>query len=227
MSSELKLVRVVAVDHRVVVPIPLDVVRSTEARSVWRRALKPALEELKFRAGKYRGIGGWSGWTREAPPFREFFWIQVSRYGFDRYFGGEFVVEFELSNSERHTSLRDRMWRLLDAASRREVIRRNNQTIKALPGPSDGILQMLPKDLIPTYVHRFETMDEETKSATDVWFRYARRADVEGWGEFLASQLKTVITSSEQRLTDMPEGAAVFLGTIRKAGEDRWMSLEA
>ena len=208
------------------VPIPLEVVRSTEARSVWRQALKPALKELKFRTGKYHGIGGWSGWQRDAPPFREFFWIQINRYGFDRYFGGEFVVEFELSNSTRHTSVRDRMWRLLDVASRREVISRNNQTIKALPGPSGAMVQMLPEGLKPTYLRMFETMDGEPKPNLDVWFRYATRADVEAWGEFLASRLKNVITSCEQRLTDMPEGAAVLMGTIRKASEGTWTSLE-
>jgi hypothetical protein len=215
------------VDHNCVVPLPLDVVRSTEARSVWRRALKPALSELKFRTGKYGGIGGWSGWNRDAPPFREFFWIQISRYGFDRYFGGEFVVEFELSSSERHTDIRDRMWRLLDVASRREVIRRNNQTIKALPGPSGGVLQMLPEGLKETYLRRFETIAEVPKSDTDVWFRYATRADVEAWGEFLASRLKNVIASCEQRLGDMPEGAAVLLGMMRKEGEERWTSLDS
>ena len=209
------------------VPIPLDVVRSTEARSVWRRALKPALTELKFRTGKYRGIGGWSGWQRDAPPFREFFWIQINHYGFDRYFGGEFVVEFELSNSERHTSIRDRMWRLLDVTSRREVIRMNNRTIKGLPGPSGAMLQVLPLDLKSTYLRMFETMDEEPKPDIDVWFRYATRADVEAWGEFLASHFTGLLESSEQRLSGMPEGAAVLLGQLRKAGEETSIPLDS
>lgn len=194
---------------------------------MWRRALKPALAELKFRTGKYRGIGGWSGWQRDAPPLREFFWIQINQYGFDRYFGGEFVVEFELSNSERHTSIRDRMWRLLDVASRREVIRMNNQTIGALPKPPGAMLQMLPEGLKPTYLRMFETMDEDPKQEADVWFRYATRADVEAWGEFLASRLKGVIESSEQRLRDMPEGDSVLLGRLRNAGEETWRSLDS
>ena len=26
-----------------------------------------------------------SGWIRDAPPLHEYFWIQINRYGFDRY----------------------------------------------------------------------------------------------------------------------------------------------
>ena len=190
-------------------------------------ALKPVLTELKFRTGRYRGIGGWSGWQRDAPPFSEFFWIQINHYGFDRHFGGEFVVEFELSDSERHTSIRDRMWRLLGITSRSEVIRMNNQTIKALPGPSGATLQLLPECLKPTYLRMFETMDEDPKRDADVWFRYATRADVEAWGEFLAARLKGVVESGEKRLSDMPEGAAVLLGRLRHAGEEMWTSLDS
>ena len=206
--------------------LPLNVVRSTESRSVWKQALKPILKELKFRPGKYHGVGGWSGWTREAPPFREFFWIQINRYGFDRYTGGEFVVEFEFSNSDRHTSMRDRMWRLLDDASRREAIRMNNQTIESLPGPSPEVLEVMPASLTETYLRSFETVTVEPTVDTDVWFRFATRADVAAWGEFLASRLSDVVKSSEQRLMDMPEGTAVLMGTMLKTGEEKWTSAD-
>jgi hypothetical protein len=86
---------------------------------------------------------------------------------------------------------------------------------------------MLPEGLKETYLRRFETIAEVPKSDTDVWFRYATRADVEAWGEFLASRLKNVIASCEQRLGDMPEGAAVLLGMMRKEGEERWTSLDS
>jgi hypothetical protein len=214
------------VDHRDVVPVPLDVIRSTEARLVWRRALKPVLAEMRFKPGKSHPTGGRSGWTRDAPPFHEFFWIQINNDGFDRYHGGEFVVEFESSIPDRHTGIRDRMWRLLDVESRREVIRLNNQTIAALPGPSPELLAALPGSLSETYLGNFEAMAEDVKPDRDVWFRYARRTDVEAWGEFLAARIKNVIMSIEQRLEEMPEGAAVLLGSIRKKGEETWASLD-
>jgi hypothetical protein len=65
-------------------------------------------------------------------------------------------------------------------------------------------------------------MAEEVKPHSDVWFRYARRADVEAWGEFVASRLKNVIKSIEQRLNEMPEGAGFLFGAMRKAGEEKW-----
>jgi hypothetical protein len=213
-------------DHWEVVSLPLNVVRSTEARSIWKRALKPILKELKFRPGKYHGIGGWNGWTRDAPPFREFFWIQINRYGFDRYTGGEFLVEFELTDSDRQTGIRERMWRLLDIESRLEVIRMNNQMIERLPGPSRDVLEALPKGLTETYLSNFETMAADTKPDMEVWFRYATSADVEAWGEFLASRLKNVIESSERRLENMPDGVSVLLGTMRNAGEEKVTSLD-
>jgi hypothetical protein len=208
-------------------PRPLDVIRSTEARSIWKLALNPVLKELRFKPGKSHGTGGWSGWTRDAPPLHEFFWIQIDSYGFDRYFGGEFVVEFEFSNSERHTGMRNRLWQLLDNDSRREVIRLNNQTIGALPGPSAEMLAVYPGSLSETYLSRFEVMTEDLKSDRDVWFRYATRANVEAWGEFLASRLKNVIHSIEQSLNEMPEGAGVLFGAMRKAGEEIWTNLDS
>jgi hypothetical protein len=209
-------------DHSDVVPVPLDVIRSTEARSVWKRALKPILTEMRFKPGQSHPTGGRTGWTRDAPPFHEFFWIQINNYGFDRYHGGEFVVEFEFSRADMHTAIRDRMWRLLDVDSQREVIRLNNLTIAALPGPSPEMLAALPGGLSETYLGNFEAMAEEVKPDSDVWFRYARRADVEAWGEFVASRLKNVIKSIEQRLNEMPEGAGVLFGAMRKAGEEKW-----
>jgi hypothetical protein len=214
-------------DHSDVVPVPLDVIRSTEARSVWKRALKPILTEMRFKPGQSHPTGGRTGWTRDAPPFHEFFWIQINNYGFDRYHGGEFVVEFEFSRADMHTAIRDRMWRLLDVDSQREVIRLNNLTIAALPGPSPEMLAALPGGLSETYLGNFDAMAEEVKPDSDVWFRYARRADVEAWGEFVASRLKNVIKSIEQRLNEMPEGAGVLFGAMRKAGEEKWTSFDS
>jgi hypothetical protein len=202
---------------------PLDVIRSTDVRSAFNAALRPELKKLGFKRAK----GGPSGWAREQPPLRDFFWIQFSSFGFFRDIGGKFVVEFEFQNAERGTSIRDRMWRLLDDASRREVVRLNNQAIKALPGPLPEIYGQLSSQLDQAHRQNFDLITEIPPVHSDVWFRYATRENVGAWAAFLASRLDGVVIANEERLSTLPNGAAVFLGTMRRRGEEKWTTLEA
>jgi hypothetical protein len=187
-------------------------------------ALKPTLKELGFKLGKYHGIGGWSGWTREAPLVHEFFWIQINSYGFDRFWGGEFIVEFEFVNRDRHTSTRNRMWPLLDDASRREAFRLINEAVAALPGPSPEMLDLVPESLRSTYLKRFEIVAEVPPANQHVWFRYATRAGVEAWADFLASRLKGIVIEGEATLQTMPESSAIFMGAFKKREDELWTS---
>jgi hypothetical protein len=201
---------------------PLDVIRSTEVRSVFKDALKAELKTLGFKTAR----DGPTGWAREVPPIRDFFWIQFNSYGFFRDAGSEFIVEFAFHNAARRTAIRDRMWRLLDDASRREVVRLNNQAINALPGPLPELYGAEPDRTDKTWQQRFEPISEIPPTHSDVWFRYATRMDVDNWAEFLASRLGPIIIANEERLNMMPEGATVFLGAIRKSGEGQWTDLD-
>jgi hypothetical protein len=209
----------VAQTIQVQMPSPLDVIRSPEVRSLLAKALKPALSELGFKQGKSES-GGWSGWVRETSALREFFWIQLSQSGFDRYSGGRFIVEFTLSDPARRTGLRDRMWRLLDDVSRREVVRINNSAIASLPGPSRQILNALPESLRSTYVASFKTIDETPAVNQDVWFRYASREDVVAWGEFIASRFRFVIQEGERRIAAQVPGTGSIGGVVVKRPGD-------
>ena len=194
-------------------PSPLEVIRSPEVRSLLAKALKPAISELGFKQGKSE-TEGWSGWFRETSALREFFWIQLSQSGFDRYSGGQFIVEFTLSDPVRRTSFRERMWRLLDDVSRREVVRINNGAIASLPGPSREILFALAESLRSTYVASFKTIDETPSANQDVWFRYATRGDVETWGGFIASRFGFAIEECERRLAALEPGTGSIGGAV-------------
>lgn len=198
-------------DYAVQMPPPVEVIRSPEVRSLLAKAFRPALSELGFKQGKSEP-GGWSGWVRETSALREFFWVQLSQSGFDRYSGGQFIVEFTLSDPARRTGLRDRMWRLLDDVSRREVVRINNAAIASLPGPSHEILNALPESLRSTYVASFETIDETPGANQDVWFRYATRGDVVTWGEFIDSRFRFVIQECERRIAAQEPGTGSIGG---------------
>ncbi len=198
---------------------PLDVIRAPEFRSVLVKALKPTLGELGFKPSKNEP-GGWNGWVRETAGLREFFWIQLSRSGFDRYTGGKFIVEFTVSDAVRRTALRDRIWRLLDDVSRREAVRISNGTIAALPGPSREILNALPESLRSTYLGYFKTVDETPAQKQDVWFRYATRRDLTAWADFIASRFQLVIQECEQRLAGLQPHTNSMGGVALKARDD-------
>ena len=198
---------------------PLDVIRAPEFRSVLVKALKPKLAELGFKPSKNEP-GGWNGWVRETAGLREFFWIQLGRSGFDRYTGGTFIVEFTVSDSDRRTALRDRIWRLLDDVSRREAVRISNGAIAALPGPSREILKALPESLRSSYLSDFKKIDATPAQKQDAWFRYATLRDVGAWADFLASRFRLVIQECEQRLAGLQPGTNSMGGVVLKARDD-------
>lgn len=94
--------------------------------------------------------------------------------------GGRFV-EFVVNDWRRPPNLQDRMRRLLDDATRREVIRINNDVIASLPGPSLEIVEALREDLPPYSFANFQRNEEIPAANSDVWFRYATRAGAARW----------------------------------------------
>ena len=193
---------------------PLSVIRSPEVRQLWTKSLEPLLKDLGFRAGK-SSTGGSSGWDRQQTNRSESFWFQIGRSGFDRYRGGQFVVEFIVTDTSRGVSLRDRMWRLIDDNSRQRAVDLNNRVIASLPGPSIEMLNALPESLRSTYVDSFKTMSEVPARDQDVWFRYATRTDVIDWGEYVASQLASVLNECESKLVALEPGTSSLFGVIQ------------
>ena len=195
---------------------PLQLVPATQARSLWKKKVRPVANQLGFKPGKE--IMG--GWVRETTPVRVTFWFQINKYGFDKHAGGKFIVEFTAQHHSRQTSLRDRMWMLLDDVSRREVMRINNSVISDLPGPSRATLDALPPHLRNTYLADFKVIDETQSANTDVWFRYATIADVERWADFIALRLPPIVAECERRLEHQPVRTASMGGTLVKYPQD-------
>ncbi|MDQ6877488.1 MAG: hypothetical protein M3082_07270 [Candidatus Dormibacteraeota bacterium] len=160
------------------------------------------------------------GWVRDATPVHLTFWFQVTQFGFDKQTGGKFIVEFTAQNPGRHTSLRDRKWRLLDDQSRREVIRINNAVIASLPGPSASILNGLPEFLRATYLSSFRLVDETSPAHTDVWFRYATRGDAQQWSNFVALRLPFLVTECERSLENQQARTSSMGGVVFKKPEE-------
>jgi hypothetical protein len=119
------------------------------------------------------------GWSRESQQVRLTFWFQITKFGFDKYTGGKFIVEFGGSDSSRNTALHQRLWGLLDDPSRGEAHRINNDVIVSLPGPSDAVVRALSESVREAYLSDFQPVVSVLPSRSDVWFRYATELDVE------------------------------------------------
>lgn len=181
---------------------PLEIIRADEARATWSKALRPVAAGLGLKPG---AVSHRRGWLRESAGKRLAFWFQLDQnYGFDSYLGGRFVVEFLANDFIRETGIYARIWRLLDDDSRRKAILLNNAAVASLPSPPTEIMSALPEDLRPYFIKQFELRGETPAAKEDVWFRYATRADVARWADFLASRLANVVAECERRLADLP-----------------------
>jgi hypothetical protein len=184
-------------------PRILEVVHARQARAAWAKAIKPVGRELGFKPGRDQ-ISGLPGWTRDTDERRETFFFQINPYGFDKYSGGRFVLEFTTEDKRRRTWRRDRVWQLLDELSRREALNMNNHVIESLPAPSTEFVESLPGPDRPWYLRNFEPVAQIPPPNADFWFRYATQADADWWGEFVASRLRSVLAASGTRLANQP-----------------------
>lgn len=190
----------------------LDVVRARDARALWNKAVQPVARSLGFKPGNVYV----PGWVRESAQERSTFWFQIDRYGFDKWSGGQFWVEFIYNDLSRQASIRNRMWALLDDLSRRAVVHMNNDVIASLPGPSHEILMSLPELLRSTYLNLFKPITDMPPSGHDLGFRYATKADATAWGDFIASRLPSVDARSSGLLKTLDAGTSLMDGRAVK-----------
>jgi hypothetical protein len=190
----------------------LEVIRAGEVRTTWNQVLRPVAAGLALKPG---AVSHRRGWLRESAGKRLAFWFQLDqRYGFDKYLGGRFVVEFLANDFIRESSVYERIWRLLKDESRRNAILLSNAAVASLPSPPWETVSALREDLRPYYIKQFELQGATPAAQEDVWFRYATRADVARWGDFLASELPNVVVECERRLADLPPKSSWLLGTV-------------
>jgi hypothetical protein len=115
------------------------------------------------------------------------------------------------------------MWGLLDDFGRREAVRLNNRAIASLPGPLPEIYGEMPAGLQETNLRRFQPITEIPPGEEDMWFRYATRADVDAWAEFLASRLAMTVEECEHRLQSLAQGSVMLAGLTRREGDEKWV----
>lgn len=170
-------------------------VDSRRVYAIAREVLGQLAKELGFRREK-----AMLSWTRPQGSQHLTFWFQVGRFGWDRYAGSQFTVEFQLSARPEVGSgsgpQRARLSELLTHAGRDEVLRRENTVIRRLVRPPRSYIEWLGSGSVEvesSYLREFESVDEPYAQGDDIWFRYGSEQDVRDWCEFIRATLPSAI----------------------------------
>ena len=168
-------------------------VDSRQVYAIAREIVGPLAKELGFRREK-----AMLSYTRPEGDLHLTFWFQVSQWGWDKYSGSEFVVEFQLSpESVVGTGLhRARLAALLTESEREAVRERQNGVISRLRTPPASYIEALFSSLPDTkasYLDEFKPVTKAYYDGQDIWFRYGSEEDVREWCVFIKSKLPTAI----------------------------------
>jgi hypothetical protein len=168
-------------------------VDSRRVYAIAREVIGQLAKDLGFKRGT-----SMLSWTRSQGSQHLTFWFQVSQFGWARYTGSQFTVEFQLwTRPEVGASLqRARMPELLDDAEREELRQRQNLVIGRLVRPPRSYIEWLASastDIESLLARQFEQVEEPYQKGTDIWFRYASEDDVREWCTFIKARLPSVI----------------------------------
>jgi hypothetical protein len=122
----------------------------------------------------------------------------VSQFGWARYTGSKFIVEFQLwTRPEVGPGLqRARLPDLLSDAEREELRQRQNLVISRFVRPPRSYIEWLGSasaDVESSLSRQFEQVAEPYANGTDIWFRYASEDDVRAWCQFVEEQLTSAV----------------------------------
>lgn len=171
--------------------------KSTEVYAILRNRIAGELKSLGFKREK-----AFLSWSRHYGDLYSVLWCQVSQDGWDEYAGSRFTVEFQRSAESvvgSVTKRRERIGKLLSRIQREEIRRMQNDVIANLRRPpKDHPFLAVSPDANKWYLAKFKQDDTPYPENHDIWFRYARVADVEGWAAFLAKVIPECVETMER-----------------------------
>jgi hypothetical protein len=168
-------------------------VDSRRVYTIAREVVGQLAKDLGFKRGK-----SMLSWTRPQGSQHLTFWFQVSQFGWARYTGSNFTVEFQLwTRPEVGPSLqRARLPELLHDAEREELRQQQNLVIGRLVRPPRSYIEWLGSgsvDIESLLARQFDLVDKPYEKGTDIWFRYASEDDVRAWCEWIKAKLPSAI----------------------------------
>jgi hypothetical protein len=155
-------------------------VDSRRVYAIAREVVGPLAKDLGFKRGN-----SMLSWTRPQGSEHLTFWFQVSQFGWSRYTGSQFTVEFQLwTRPEVGASLqRARLPELLNAREREEVRQRQNLVIGRLVRPPQSYIEWLGSasiDVESLLSRQFEQVDRMRKERTSGFVTRERTTSASG-----------------------------------------------
>ena len=183
--------------------------KAKELYQVLDRRLRPLFSERDFRKQKKSRLT----YQRIVGGKYQSIWFQTDKYGWDTYAGGEFYVNFTVSEStdvEAGARRDERLNFFLTDAELERARTHSDEIVGRIPKPPESYFIDLEtgfaksvgpeaaRSLIETVRRRFEPQSYPFRRNQDFRLRYWRPADVVGWASLIASVLPRAV---EQMLT--------------------------
>jgi hypothetical protein len=171
--------------------------KSTEVYAILKSRIAGELKSLGFKREK-----SFLSWSRQHGDLYTVLWCQVSQDGWDEYAGSRFTVEIQRSAESvvgSVTQQRKRIGKLLSRTQREEIRHIQNDVIANLQRPlkNHPFLAVSP-DASKWYLAKFEQDETPYPENHDIWFRYARAADVERWAAYLVKVIPECVELMER-----------------------------
>ena len=178
--------------------------KAKELYQILETRLRPLLAERDFKKQKRSRLT----FQRRVGNNYQSVWFQSDKYGWDKYAGGKFFVNFTVSESAdvEAGSRRDERLNFFLTDSELERARAlQDEIVKRIPRPPDSYFDELeagftksvgPESaatLIQTVRSQFEPQPHPFRRNQDFGLRFWRRGDVEGWAAFIAPLLHRAI----------------------------------
>ena len=168
-----------------------DLPAGATVHSTIRNAIDPVVRPI----GYVREKGTSPGWAQaNGASLRTFFWVQLHPDAKDPFSGGEFLVEFERTSTDRPAKKlagRARFDQLLEQPELERVIRHQNDVIASLPRPPASHVASYPASLQDAYLKEFQPQGKVRPG--NLWLRYQTLDHVQGWLSLLSGLLPSIL----------------------------------
>ncbi len=178
--------------------------KAKEVYQLLDRRLRPLLAERDFKKQKRSRLT----FQRVVANKYQSVWFQTDSYGWDTYAGGEFFVNFTVSESadvEAGARRDERLNFFLTDAELERARTYRDEIVERIPKPPESYFIDLEagfarsvgpesaRRLIETVRQRFEPQPFPNRRNQDIRLRYWQPEDVDGWGSFIAPVLPRAI----------------------------------
>ena len=172
--------------------------KSTEVYKEINNIIFPNLKSKGFKKAKT----GMLGFYKQLKEFYLVIWFQCSQDGFDQFAGSEFIVEIQISKTNKigtTSVLRERIPFFLKGKDFKDIVRIENEIKSKLhKPPKTYFIFSLPENIQKWYMKKFEKVTTIYNNSSDIWFKYFDQADIEKWIKLIEPMINKIVYDFEQ-----------------------------